>query len=112
VVVPFDFGVRTSDAYRWWDEDGGPHAPEGPHPNDLEEPVVKRHPRIGEAKRLLLDAGSSSVIMSGSGPTLFGILPSPHASEDRAMEGALTNLTGRSVLRAHSANPGHRAELR
>src|SRR5439155_17135828 len=31
VLVTFDFGVRTADAFRWWDEDGGPHAPDGPY---------------------------------------------------------------------------------
>src|SRR5205814_1209531 len=39
VLVPFDFGVRTADAYRWWDEDGGPAAEGEDWFNDLEPPV-------------------------------------------------------------------------
>ncbi len=63
VVKPFAFPTRSPDAYRWWDEDGGPT---GPDPgvliaaaetgneellghalfNDLEGPVSRRHPEI------------------------------------------------------------------
>jgi len=90
VVVPGGFGVRTPDAFRWWDEDGGPT---GPDPkalvdalaagdlaaaaplfyNDLEEPVFTRHREVAETKRSLLDAGAVTAIMCGSGPTVAGL---------------------------------------
>ena len=83
LLVLFDFGVRTADAYRWWDEDGGPKARDDPYPNDLEEPVIRRHPRIAEAKRTLTDGGATAAVMSGSGPTVFGVLP-PESTALRA----------------------------
>ena len=90
VVRPFPFPTRSPDAYRWWDEDG---AATGPDPgalvaaletgnvelagaalfNDLEEPVVRRHPEIGHVKQALLDAGALGAVMSGSGPTVVAL---------------------------------------
>ncbi|HLB62443.1 MAG TPA: 4-(cytidine 5'-diphospho)-2-C-methyl-D-erythritol kinase [Actinomycetota bacterium] len=90
VLVPFDFPTRSPEAYRWWDEDGGGT---GPSPwsildaaergdaetlgpllfNDLERPVVRRHPEIGEAQRALVHAGALGAVMSGSGPTVLGL---------------------------------------
>lgn len=90
VVVTFDFGVRSPDAYRWWDEDGSPTGPDpgallgaatagdiealGPLLfNDLEAPVIARHPPIGEAKAKLLDAGAAGAVMAGSGSSVAGL---------------------------------------
>jgi 4-diphosphocytidyl-2-C-methyl-D-erythritol kinase len=90
VLVHFGFGVRSPDAYRWWDEGGG--AP-GPDPstlleaaeagdpealgpllfNDLEAAVFERHPEVAEAKRRLLDAGALGAVMSGSGSSVVGL---------------------------------------
>lgn len=48
----------------------------GPHlVNDLEEAVLKGHAVVREAKRKLKSAGAIGVLMSGSGPTVFGIAP-------------------------------------
>ncbi|HLA93757.1 MAG TPA: 4-(cytidine 5'-diphospho)-2-C-methyl-D-erythritol kinase, partial [Actinomycetota bacterium] len=89
-LVDVGFGVSSPDAYRWWDEDGG-HT--GPNPdellaaaaggdpaalgpllfNDLEAPVVARHPAIGEAKARLLAAGALGAVMSGSGSSVVGL---------------------------------------
>jgi 4-diphosphocytidyl-2-C-methyl-D-erythritol kinase len=41
--------------------------------NDLETVTVKRFPVIGEIKKRLLNAGACGSLMSGSGPTVFGI---------------------------------------
>lgn len=91
-LVPFDFPIRTPDAYRWWDEDGIA-APTGPDPapvleaaaagdlpaiagamfNDLEAPVFRRHPDLERTKHRLLEAGAIGAIMCGSGPTLAGL---------------------------------------
>ncbi|MCC6797858.1 MAG: 4-(cytidine 5'-diphospho)-2-C-methyl-D-erythritol kinase [Candidatus Hydrogenedentes bacterium] len=44
--------------------------------NRMEEPVFAMHPQLAEIKGRLLDAGCTAAIMSGSGPTMFGICPS------------------------------------
>jgi 4-diphosphocytidyl-2-C-methyl-D-erythritol kinase len=108
-VVPFEFPVRSPDAYRWWDED---RAKSGPSPlaltraaaagrlerlgellfNDLEAPVLRRHPEIGDVKQRLLDAGALGAVMSGSGPTVAALARSKEhaASLARRFRGAKT----------------------
>jgi 4-diphosphocytidyl-2-C-methyl-D-erythritol kinase len=89
-LVPLGFGVRSPDAYRWWDEDGAPSGPD-PEPlleaaasgnvgalgsllfNDLEAPVCARHPVIVEPKERLLSAGALGTVMSGSGSSVVGL---------------------------------------
>src|SRR5439155_1185406 len=63
--------------------------------NDLEAPVVRRHPEIAEAKRSLLHGGALGAVMSGSGPTVFGVLAGPDARVDRRIEEEIVGLTGR-----------------
>jgi len=41
--------------------------------NDLEKVTVKLHPILAEVKALLLASGARGALMSGSGPTVFGI---------------------------------------
>ena len=41
--------------------------------NDLEKVTLARHPVLNQIKMLLLSSGASEALMSGSGPTLFGI---------------------------------------
>ncbi|MBI5561132.1 MAG: hypothetical protein HY883_07670, partial [Deltaproteobacteria bacterium] len=41
--------------------------------NDLEAPVTARYPCIKGLKGLLKERGASGALMSGSGPTVFGI---------------------------------------
>jgi 4-diphosphocytidyl-2-C-methyl-D-erythritol kinase len=43
--------------------------------NDLEEVTCAKHPEIERIKDSLLTAGASKALMSGSGPTVFGIFP-------------------------------------
>lgn len=98
VLVHFDFGVRSPDAYRWWDEarstgpDPGPMLEaaaagdaEALGPllfNDLEAAVFARHAVIGEAKGELLAAGALGAVMSGSGSSVVGLArDGVHASE-------------------------------
>jgi 4-diphosphocytidyl-2-C-methyl-D-erythritol kinase len=107
-LVRFDFGVRSPDAYRWWDEAGGPTGPD-PGPlleaaragdaetvgpllfNDLEPPVFARHPAIAEAKDRLLEAGALGAVMSGSGSSVLGLARDRSHAERlaSAVEGAL-----------------------
>ncbi|MBI5328817.1 MAG: 4-(cytidine 5'-diphospho)-2-C-methyl-D-erythritol kinase [Deltaproteobacteria bacterium] len=48
--------------------------------NDLEDVTIKKHPEIKEIKDALIDFGAIGALMSGSGPTVFGIF----MSEDKA----------------------------
>ncbi len=41
--------------------------------NDLERVTIQRYPEIGVLKKQLREAGATGVLMSGSGPTVFGI---------------------------------------
>lgn len=41
--------------------------------NDLETVSVKMHPELDDLKQMLLKAGALGALMSGSGPTLFGV---------------------------------------
>lgn len=47
--------------------------------NDLEIPVLARHPLLGEIKDGLIRAGASGVLMSGSGSTIFAVFDSEAA---------------------------------
>ena len=109
------FGVAAGDAYRWWDEDGGPTGPE-PSPlleavtvadpevlggllfNDLEEPVTARHPEIGRARQTLLAAGALGAVMCGSGPTVAGLARDGRHAEDLAA--AIGGIAVGSLIRA------------
>ncbi|MGQ9508176.1 MAG: 4-(cytidine 5'-diphospho)-2-C-methyl-D-erythritol kinase [Thermodesulfobacteriota bacterium] len=51
--------------------------------NDLEEVVSKRYPEIKTMKEMLLSVGALGSLMTGSGPTVFGIFP----DEETAKEG-------------------------
>ncbi|HWL90299.1 MAG TPA: 4-(cytidine 5'-diphospho)-2-C-methyl-D-erythritol kinase [Actinomycetota bacterium] len=89
VVKPFSFGVSSTDAYAWWDDD----AATGPDPgaliaaaeagndellgsavfNDLQGPVAARHPEIAETVTAFTEAGARGAVMSGSGPTVVAL---------------------------------------
>ena len=112
VLVRFGFGVRSPDAYRWWDEDGGRTGPD-PGPllaaaaagdpqvlgpllfNDLEVSVVARHPPVGHAKERLLGGGALGAVMSGSGSSVVGLARDrAHAEELAAVVEDATAVTG------------------
>ena len=72
VIVQPPYGVSTAEAYAWYDEDraAGLREPREPQMlpvpwptraaqmiNDLEPPVVRRHPEIGALKTVLREAG-------------------------------------------------------
>lgn len=64
-------GLRLTRALR----DGAPPSVWAPWIfNRLEEVVVPRLPRVGEAKRALLRAGCLNAMMSGSGSSVFGVV--------------------------------------
>jgi 4-diphosphocytidyl-2-C-methyl-D-erythritol kinase len=112
VLLTPPFGVRAADAYRWWDEDGGPPGSEpdalvtalrsgqteraGPLlSNDLEAPVTARHREVGEARERLLEAGALGAVMVGSGPTVAGLVRDGFQAEDVA---ATTGGTATSAI--------------
>jgi len=68
VVVP-SFGIKTADAYKWFDHrrGGGPALA-----NDLEQPVAAHHPEIA---RLVQDLRDDAIQagMSGSGSAVFAL---------------------------------------
>jgi 4-diphosphocytidyl-2-C-methyl-D-erythritol kinase len=95
VVVRPPFGVSTAEAYAWYDEDrtAGLKEPRElqmlpvPWPtraaqmiNDLEPPVVRRHPEIGALRTTLREAGAVAAAMSGSGSAVFGLFRSRPAA--------------------------------
>ena len=50
--------------------------------NVLETVTAKEYPVIEELKSIMMEAGSIGSIMSGSGPTVFGLFTSPKAAEE------------------------------
>ena len=93
VVSPHDIHVPTADAYRWlnapaltknratpklwefcalcWSAQGTGLS------NDFEGPVFRRHPRLAQIKRALLQRGAAEASLAGSGSAVFGVFPSP-----------------------------------
>ena len=117
-LVHLGFGIRSPDAYRWWDE--GDRVP-GPDPrplldaaaegdvdrlgpllfNDLEPVVAARHPAIADTKTTLLEQGALGAVMTGSGSTVIGL------ARDRAHAESLR--TGFDVATAVVGPPGELA---
>lgn len=68
--------------------------------NDLEGVSIKMHPEIGMLKDLLLSHGAQGALMSGSGPTVFGVFQN---EEERIQaENALKEVGKWTLLGAHS----------
>ncbi len=116
VVVSPGFGVRSPDAYRWWDEDGGSRGPD-PEPllhaatagdperlgpllfNDLEPSVSRRHAEIGAAKAGLVDAGALGAVMSGSGSSVVGL------ARDREHARGIAGALGGAIVASGPPDP-------
>ncbi len=99
VVLIFPpFGVATADAYAWLDDwrsrGTGSEQPAYlartwlgrvvPLANDLEPPVIDRHPVVGTLKGRLTKMGAEMAAMSGSGSTVFGVFPTAKAAQRAA----------------------------
>jgi 4-diphosphocytidyl-2-C-methyl-D-erythritol kinase len=91
--------IRAGDAYRWLDASRRT-ARDVPAPrgsgrpfslqnvwNDLQEPCFAHHPPLRTILDALVGQGASAAIMSGSGPTVFGIF-ADRASARRAARAA------------------------
>ena len=111
VIVRPPFGVSTAEAYAWYDDDreAGFKEPRElqllpvPWPtraaqmiNDLEPPVVRRHPEITTLKAALREAGAVAAAMSGSGSAVFGLFRS-RAAAARALK-PLSKGRNRAIL--------------
>lgn len=64
--------------------------------NDLETVTVKRYPVIGEISDEMIVLGAAAAMMSGSGPTVFGLFADQSAAEDAAV--AFAPRYGQGVL--------------
>jgi len=98
VILRPGFGVATSDAYKWFDEESrrpmkepvlrtvpqGWPAWSAPLRNDLEIAVVRHHPAIARMRQSLLDAGAAFAAMSGSGSAVFGLFERSDAARRTA----------------------------
>jgi 4-diphosphocytidyl-2-C-methyl-D-erythritol kinase len=105
IVSPQNIHVPTPAAYRWlraarlasltkfavahkllefcalcWSAQGSSLS------NDFEAAVFRRHPRLNQIRRALLQGGASEALLAGSGSAVFGIFPSP-AKARRAVAG-------------------------
>jgi 4-diphosphocytidyl-2-C-methyl-D-erythritol kinase len=97
LVYPVDpaLAIRAGDAYRWLDAErpdpgrariprrAAPFSP-GRAVNDLEGPCLARFPRLSTLRGRLMSLGASVAMMSGSGPTIFGIFGSRRAARRAA----------------------------
>jgi 4-diphosphocytidyl-2-C-methyl-D-erythritol kinase len=97
VLVLPNFGVTSTDAYRWWDSAGRPPLRVaarrrrsmdvvGPCGNDLQGPVAARYPAISRIVAALTRAGAHHAAMSGSGSSIFGLFHDRLAAETAVRE--------------------------
>jgi 4-diphosphocytidyl-2-C-methyl-D-erythritol kinase len=95
IVSPRDIHVPTPDAYRWLKARPLTLTKRAADPklwkfcalcwstlgiglsNDFEWPVFRRHPRLDQIKRALLQRGAAEASLAGSGSAVFGVFPSP-----------------------------------
>jgi 4-diphosphocytidyl-2-C-methyl-D-erythritol kinase len=116
VIVRPPFGVSTAEAYSWYDDDRAAGLREVrelqilpvPWPsraaqmiNDLEPPVLRRHPEIGTLKAQLKEAGAIASAMSGSGSAVFGLFRT-RAGAERVVKPLSRNGARASVTRTLS----------
>ena len=72
--------------------------------NDLEAASFRLIPELAEAKRAITEAGASGALMSGSGPTLFGVCASSEEAE--SVRGRLDERGYRATVVTVRAGPG------
>ncbi len=71
--------------------------------NHLEEAVSRKYPQIGVMKKIMISAGAAGALMTGSGPTVFGLF-----EDDKSTTGAYEKIKkmvarrGWIVFKAHS----------
>jgi 4-diphosphocytidyl-2-C-methyl-D-erythritol kinase len=88
VLVLPNFGISTKDAFEWLDQDRGTPPVRSVRKklrpaeivNDLEAPVLARHPEVGRIISALRRAGAVQSAMSGSGSAVFGLFSSKESA--------------------------------
>jgi 4-diphosphocytidyl-2-C-methyl-D-erythritol kinase len=121
LLYPSDpsLGIRAAEAYRWLDEDRTARLPQRGKAsalrpeNDLMEPCLRRRPALETLRGWLAEAGAATPIMSGSGPTMFGVFPGARAARvaagilsGRGIEGTRVEvIVARSRARMRGASP-------
>jgi 4-diphosphocytidyl-2-C-methyl-D-erythritol kinase len=91
LVIP-PLAVSTPDAYRAWDEMGGPSS-DGP--NDLEPAAIVVEPALAEWRDRIREATGVRPVLAGSGATWF--VPGHHQVDDA--------LAGATVVRTRTDRP-------
>lgn len=87
VIVPSPHGLATADVYAEADRLGLPRSPgdlartaeELPFVNDLEPAAISLCPSIADALEAVRAAGADHALVTGSGPTVFGLFWGPDA---------------------------------
>jgi len=69
--------------------------------NRMETAAFRMHPELAELKRRLIDAGCAAAIVSGSGPTVFGLCGS--RAEAESVAGTITGIRASVVHSVDSA---------
>jgi 4-diphosphocytidyl-2-C-methyl-D-erythritol kinase len=96
MILPSEHALSTAEVYRRYDE-LGPRRGDGelaaleagdewPVANDLQDAAHELCPSIGDALAAVAATGAEHVLVSGSGPTVFGIYPTLQAAEAAARE--------------------------
>jgi 4-diphosphocytidyl-2-C-methyl-D-erythritol kinase len=125
VIVQPPYGISTAEAYSWYEDDraAGHREPREPQMlpvpwptraaqmiNDLEPPVVRRHPEIGTLKTVLREAGAVAAAMSGSGSAVFGLFRT-QAAAIRALK-PVTRAGARALLTRTLSRAEHERRAR
>ncbi len=87
LVIP-PLAVSTPDAYRAWDELGGPHSA---GPNDLEPAAIAAVPELATWQRRIAEAARCAPVLAGSGATWY--LDGHHPHLQAALPDATVVLT-------------------
>lgn len=108
----FDFGVSAASAYSDWDltsdmtwdtlksfEEIKQRPEPGTLINDLYPVVAARHPEVAATRAALIEAGAENAMMSGSGPTVFGVFYSEGAAKTAKQK--LAAVFGEGLIMAH-----------
>lgn len=119
VAVP-PFSLETGRIYEAWDRLGGPEGPRvtgydlppgirvyGPLSNDLYPAAVSFEPLLDDWRAELEDRWDRRVLMSGSGPALFGFFPDQEEASEAL---ALVPAEARSAFAAPALPHGARIE--
>lgn len=73
--------------------------------NDLEQVALSSYPEIERLKKSLLGLGASLVMMSGSGPTVFGIFPDENGSVSTLVRQAVHVLEQQNGVKVFVTQP-------